>query len=158
MRATLKLISLLCCFFALASLQARAAAYCEISTAGVAFGIYDSLRIDRRDTIGTITVNCTGSIGDRVSYSLLPDTTGQNGAYRVMTNGVHELYYVLYTDNGYSQVWGDGNAGSTALSDRYTMVTSRTSRSYPLYGRIPAGQNRAKAGAYSTNLTITLTY
>jgi spore coat protein U-like protein len=158
MRASLKLISLLGCFFALASLQARATTYCDIRTAGVAFGNYDPLAADRRDTIGIITVTCTGSVGDRVSYSLLLNATGQSGAYRAMTNGVYELNYILYTDNGYTQFWGDGTGGSVVVNDSYTMDTHQTSRSYPMYGRIPAGQNQATAGAYSGNITITMTY
>ena len=145
MRAAIKLMSLLCCFFALASLQGRAASYCEISSAYVAFGTYDPLGSSRRDTIGSITVTCMGNAGDAVSYSLLLDTMGQQGNYRVMMNGVHQLNYLIFADNGYTQVWGDGNGGSTVVNDSYTMATHQSSRTYPLYGRVLSGQHQAKS-------------
>lgn len=157
MRSVSKLTALLCCFLALTSLAAIAATYCDVSGASVAFGTYDPLGPARRDTIGTISVTCTGSIGDRVNYSLLLDP-GQNGVYGVMTNDAYELYYIIYSDNGYTQIWGDGTAGTGVVSDSYTMATSRTSRTYPIYGRIPAGQKRAKSGTYSASVRITLTY
>lgn len=158
MRTTLTHLWLLYCVLGLGSLSARAAADCSVSTAGVAFGAYDSLGGNRRDTIGTITVTCTGNVGDAVSYSLSLDTTGDQGVYRVMTNGTHQLNYLIFADNGYTQVWGDGTGGGIVVNDNYTMATSQTSHSYPMYGRIPAGQSRAASGAYGANITITLIY
>ncbi len=124
----------------------------------MAFGSYDSLGSGRRDTIGIVTVTCTGNPGDAVTYSLSLDTIGEQSGFRVMTNGVHQLDYLIFTDNGYTQLWGDGTGGSVAVNDSYTMDTYQTSRSYPMYGRIPAGQNQATAGAYGGNVTITLVY
>ena len=157
MRSAIKLLSLLCVFFAVASLEARAAS-CNISNTGVAFGTYYPLERERRDTIGTIVITCLGQIGDAVSYSLQLDTIGRRGVYRVMTIGAHELNYLIFTDNSYARVWGDGSAGSFVVSDSYTMATSSTVRSYPIFGRIPAGQNQAIAGVYISSLTVTLEY
>ena len=157
MKSAIKLISFLCFLFAVVSVQSRAAS-CGISNTGVAFGTYYPLDGDQRDTIGTIVITCTGQIGDTVSYSLLLDMTGQRSVYRVMTIGAHELNYLIFTDNSYARVWGDGSAGSFVVSDSYTMATTSTVRSYPVFGRIPAGQNRAIAGVYISSLTITLAY
>ena len=157
MRSAIKLLPLLCVFFAVATLEAGAAS-CNISNTGVAFGTYYPLEGDQRDTIGTIVITCLGQIGDAVSYSLQLDTIGQRGVYRVMTNGSHVLNYILFTDNSYARVWGDGSGGSFVVSDSYTMATSSIVRSYPIFGRIPAGQNRAIAGVYISSLTITLAY
>ena len=159
MRAILKrMLRLSLLGICISPLQTSAATYCSITTASVAFGAYDALGSNRRDTVGSISVTCTGIVGDNVSYSILLDTVGQNGSYRVMTNGVYELYYVLYTDSSYMQVWGDGSAGTNAIADNYTMVSSRTSRTYSVFGRIPAHQSHAKSGDYTANLSITLSY
>jgi spore coat protein U-like protein len=157
MKTAIPLLLLSCCFLAWGSLPAMATADCGVSTSGVAFGSYDSLGTGRRDTIGTITVTCTGNPGDAVTYSLSLDTVEQGG-FRVMTNGAHQLNYFIFADNGYTQFWRDGTGGSVVVNDSYTMDTYQTSRSYPMYGRIPAGQNQATSGAYGGNVTITLVY
>ena len=110
------------------------------------------------DTIGTITVTCTGNTGDAVSYSLALDTTGLQGGYRTMTSAGQQLNYLVCADNAYTQVWGDGSGGSIVVSDSYKLTAHSNSRSYPAYGRIPAGQNQATVGAYTSNITVTLTY
>ena len=69
-----------------------------------------------------------------------------------------QLNYLIFADNGYTQVWGDGTGGSTVVSDSYTMNAHSTSRTYPMYGRIPAGQSQTTAGAYNANVTVTLKY
>ena len=158
MRATLKLLLLLSCFCVMALLPARADSQCSLTTPAFAFGSYDSLGSASRDSIGTITVTCTGNTGDAVSYYLSLSTTGQQGGYRIMTNGGHQLNYLIFADNGYTQVWGDGTGGSIVVSDSYTMNAHSTSRSYPMYGRIPAGQSQTTAGAYGANVTVTLKY
>lgn len=158
MRTTVKMLGLLYCVVVLSSLPAQAAADCSISTAGVAFGAYDALSGNRRDTIGTVIVTCTGNVGDSVSYSISLDTTGDQGAYRIMTNGTHQLNYFIFTDNGYSQVWGDGSGGTIIVSDSYTMATGQTVHSYPMYGRIPASQTRTSSGTYGGDITVTLIY
>ena len=158
MRTNLTLLRLLCCVCGLSLLSANAAADCSVSTAGVAFGAYDSLGGNRRDTIGTITVSCTGNVGDSVSCSISLDTTGDQGVYRVMTNGAHNLTYLIFADNGYTHVWGDGTGGSTVVTDSYRLNAHSNLHSYPMYGRIPSGQNRATSGTYVGDITITLVY
>jgi len=124
----------------------------------VAFGAYDPLGGVRRDTIGTITVTCTGNVGDSVSYSISLDTTGNQGVYRVMTNSTHRLSYLIFADNTYTRVWGEGNGGTVVVNDSFTLATYQTSQSYPMYGRIPADQTRATSGSYSGDIAITLIY
>ncbi|MGA9564809.1 MAG: spore coat U domain-containing protein [Candidatus Korobacteraceae bacterium] len=158
MRTTLKLLGLLYCVVGLNSLPAKAAANCSISTAGVAFGAYDSLGGTRRDTIGTVTVTCMGNVGDSASYSIALDTAGNQGVYRLMTNGTHQLDYLIFADNSYTQVWGDGSGGTVVVTDSFTLVTPQASHSYPMYGRIPGGQSRVPSGVYGADITITLIY
>jgi spore coat protein U-like protein len=158
MKIALKLMPLLCCLVATVPISAGGATYCEIASANVSFGTYDALAPARRDTIGSITVTCTGSVGDKVSYSISLDTLGQNGGYRVMTNGEGKLYYVVYTDSWHTQVWGDGGGGSSVVSDSFMMTTSRITHTYPIFGRIPAGQKGGSSGTYSANLAVTLAY
>jgi spore coat protein U-like protein len=150
------LVIMLCvaCFAA----TAGAAVSCGVSTTGVAFGSYDPVLGQNRDTSGTISVSCTGNSGDSVSYSLL--LSAGNGAFssRAMAGSAVPLQYNLYTDIARSQVWGDGTGGTLVVSDSYSISTSPTVRNYTVYGRIPAGETGVTAAAYNDSIAITLDY
>ena len=142
MTGTVKLLSLLVCFFVLASLPARSDTYCNVNTPALAFGAYDPLGSGSRDTIGTITVTCTGNTGDAVSYSLALDTTGLQGGYRTMMSAGQQLNYLVCADNGYTQVWGDGSGGSIVVSDSYRLTAHSNS---PILPRVWENPRRSES-------------
>jgi spore coat protein U-like protein len=150
------LFMMLCvaCFAA----TADAAVSCGVSTTGVAFGSYDPILGQNRDTSGTISVSCTGSSGDAVSYSLLLSAGDGVFLSRAMAGSAVPLQYNLYTDIGRSQVWGDGTSGTIVVSDSYSISTSPTVRNYNVYGRIPAGETAVTAAAYNDLIVVTLNY
>jgi spore coat protein U-like protein len=43
---------------------------CSVSSTGTAFGGYDTVGANAKDVVGTISVTCTGSIGDAVNYAI----------------------------------------------------------------------------------------
>src|ERR1700689_4415567 len=137
LRRTQLLIATLCvaCFAA----TGDAAVVCGVSTAGVAFGSYDPILGQNRDTSGTISVSCTGNSGDAVSYTILLSTGNGSFLTRTMVGATVPLQYNLYTDIARSQVWGDGTDGTIVVSDSYSLSTSPTMRNYTVYGRIPSG-------------------
>lgn len=136
----------------------EAAVTCNVTTVGAAFGNYDSIGNQHRDTTTTISITCSGNIGEPVGYTI--SLSSGSGSYlnRHLNSGSSVLIYNLYTDISRSQVWGDGTAATTTVSDSYTLNASPTTRDHTIFGRIPAGQTQVTAGAYSDNVVITLTY
>ncbi len=150
------LIMVLCiaCF----ATPADAAVSCGVSTTGVAFGSYDPILGQNRDTSGTISVSCTGNSGDAVSYSLLLSAGDGSFSSRAMAGSAVPLQYNLYTDIARSQIWGDGTSGTVVVSDSYSLSISSTVRNYTVYGRIPSGKTGLTAAAYNDTIVISLNY
>jgi spore coat protein U-like protein len=150
------------CLFLLAAwaiLEGRASAVvvCSVSSAGTAFGAYDPLSVSVKDSVGTIFVTCTGSVGDAVNYSIaLSPGAGSLGS-RKMQAGAASLSYNLFTDGSHQSIWGDGSGNTATVPGNYTMSTTSETRSYTVYGEVPA-QGGATVGSYLDTLTITVTY
>lgn len=123
------------------------AATCTLSTSGIAFGGYDPFVAQDVDSVASISVTCD----EPASYSIALSTGGGTYEQRVMTSGLHQLLYNLYTDATLSTVWGDGTGHSAIVSDTQLVAT------HTVYGRIPARQN-AHVGVYSDTIVITLTF
>ncbi len=135
-----------------------AAATCDVSANGVAFGAYDSIGNAQRDTSGTISVTCSGTLGDNVSYSIQLNAGAGTYANRRISTGAVNLNYNLYVDSSRSQIWGDGSGGTSVVHDSYALTQTSVTRQYTIYGRIPTGQNQANAGSYLENIIVTLSY
>jgi spore coat protein U-like protein len=137
--------------------SASAVVVCSVSSTGAAFGAYDPLNASVKDTVGTIFVTCTGSIGAPVNYSIALSVHGSGHSPRTMRAGGARLNYNLFTDGSHSSIWGDGKGGTATVSDSYTMSGSSTTRNYTVYGEIPA-QGGATVGSYMDTVVITVTY
>lgn len=132
---------------------------CDVSTSGAAFGGYDSISSQTRDTSGTITVSCSGAVGEAPNYVIKLGTGSGTYAARSMNAGGVAVEYNLYTDSARSQVWGDGTSGTGTVGDSYTLDTTLpVTRSYTLYGRIPGGQSGATVAVYTDSVTVSLEY
>jgi len=151
---------------------------CVITTIPVKFGSFDTLSPAPRDTIGEITVSCTGVL----SYSVLIGPGSNSGGTffpRKMAQNGHTLNYNIYIDPARTQVWGDGigttfvqavtapvftpdplqsgaSGGKKGSAKRKLNLASGARKdTFNVYGRIPAGQV-IPAGQYTDNLTITV--
>ena len=145
----------------LLSAGAARAETCTVSATSVAFGTYDPLAGAPLDTAGSVSVTCTsGPPPPRVDYDVLL-TTGQAGSYgpRAMTNGVSQLNYNLYIDSARTQRWGDGGGGTSVISVRFNVTRpgSTQTDTYPVYGRVFAGQN-VSTGSYLDGITVTVNF
>jgi len=122
-------------------------ATCTVSTSGMAFGGYDPFVAKDVVSVASVSVTCE----ETTSYAI--ELSSGNGTYeqRVMTSGLHQLLYNLYTDATLNTVWGDGTGHSNLVSD------TQSAAIHSIYGRIPARQN-AYVGAYSDTIVITLTF
>jgi spore coat protein U-like protein len=123
------------------------AASCTLSTGGIAFGGYDPFVSQDVDSVANISVTCD----EPTSYSIALSTGGGTYEQRVMTSGLHQLLYNLYTDATLSTVWGDGSGHSATVGDTQLPAT------HTVYGRIPARQD-AHVGVYNDTIVITLTF
>ncbi len=123
------------------------AATCTVSTSGIAFGGYDPFVAQDVDSVASIGVTCD----ETTSYSIALSTGAGTYEQRVMTSGLHQLLYNLYTDATLSTVWGDGTGHSATVSDTQLLAT------HTVYGRIPARQN-PHVGVYGDTIVITLTF
>lgn len=129
--------------------QAACVGLLGVSATAVSFQAYSPLSASPKTAVGSVTIGCVG-------LGLLPNaiiklSSGSAGSFapRKMKNGGAALNYNLYTDTG--SVWGDGSPG-TAVKE-FKALLSLGSISYPVDGRIPAGQDAAP-GSYSDAISV----
>lgn len=133
---------------------------CSVSAVNLAFGNYNPLRGTHADTTGNIAVTCSGKPGARVAYGIALNAGGSGTfAQRRMRFGSSStLNYNIYTGAARSLVWGDGSAGTLTISDSFSLHSARTTRNYPVYGRIAGGQNKVRVGVYTDSIVVTLDF
>lgn len=163
-----KIIAAICLFSLLGSVGASRSASaacilctCTASAQAASFGTYDPNASGSDDTVGQVTVSCsTLSTGKQtVAYQInLSAGGGGNVATRRMSSGVNKLTYNFYIDNARQRIWGDGTGSSSVVSDSGSIaLLGGLTRNYPVYARIPAGQN-VRAGIYTDTITVTVIY
>ena len=130
---------------------------CVISLTSLAFGEYNPQAPAPTDTVGTISILCNSPdpATSALSISLSPGSSG-NANSRTLTLGSHPLYYNLYTNAARTVVWGDGSGGGESVVSTFP-IPSHSSKTFSIYGRIPALQ-KAWAGSYRDTITVTVTY
>lgn len=144
----------------LAPQSAHALAECTVSASPTAFGGYSPFSAAPLDTAGNVAVSCSllGVVSLLVSYTISL-SAGSSGVHasRTMFSGGSVLGYNLYTNSARTTVWGNGTGGTSTVSDGYVLGLLTTTRNYPVYGRIPAGQN-VSAGLYADTITVQVDY
>ena len=133
------------------------AAQCTITDVSVAFGSYDPISPQPRDSNATLQVRCSGA-NETVSFQLFAATGAGSLGDRRASNGKSALRYNLFLDAGRTQIWGDGSSGTTVLSDSLTITDVPVTKTYVVYGRILAQQSYTTPGNYGDQLVITLNY
>jgi spore coat protein U-like protein len=114
---------------------------------------YDPVSGTASDAVGLVTIGCAG-VGLLSSFSVsLSIGTGTAYSTRQLGNGAARLNYNLYRDLDRLQIWGDGTPGT--FQRNYNAVLSLGTVEYPVYGRIPARQDKPP-GAYTSSITITI--
>ena len=146
----------------LVALSAPASAFifgtCTASAVGVVFGNYNPAQATPLAANGSVTVNCSGAFifgASTVTIALNAGASGGTFAGRRMTSGVNLLAYNLYTNGGYSAVWGDGSAGTSTVSG--TLNFGNQIFTATVFGQIPAAQDPAP-GSYIDTITVTVNY
>lgn len=136
---------------------ALGASVCSIqSLPTLGFPSYDVFVGAPTVTSGIATIHCTGSgalgsftvgIGQSAtSNSISGRQMAQTGA-----GATGRLNYNIYKDGGYSNLWGDGTAGTTPL----VVNTAGPNTTVPVYGKIDPGQD-APVGSYSDTVILSV--
>ncbi|MFC3125042.1 spore coat U domain-containing protein [Pseudoroseomonas globiformis] len=132
-------------------------AACTVTATPMAFGEYRPTATQPTASAGSITLVCSQLLTLMPTYKISLSAGGGSFADRRMTSGGSQLRYQIYRDATYRQVWGDGTAGTTALSDTQLLNLLAMGKSYPVYGLIPARQN-VPPGVYGDTILVTVTY
>ena len=121
---------------------AQAQANCNLSGSSttIDFGAVNPLLpADTYNNGGLIDVNCSGLyFTTRICISLEIGNTSPSIAARAMGNGVYRMNYNLYTDAGYTTVWGD--ATTSPPTSQVLNVLGNGSIMVPIYAKLPGGQ------------------
>lgn len=131
--------------------SAQATNSCTASSSGVAFGTISPIANIATSASGSITVTCTWDAATLLRYVLVCANLGtgdssSSAAPRSLANGSNLLSYNLYTDSAYSAIWGStSNTSATTplsmtLSSTLALVSTSSSATATIYGRVPAGQ------------------
>lgn len=142
------------------AVTASVARTCSIQTVDMNFGSYDPVTThatDPLDVNGSVTITCTKGTSTRIDLGPGGNAGQGSGTTRAMAGGdiPDFLNYDLYKDTNHTIVWasGTGPGGNTGFNP--PNAPDRTARTYPIYGRIPAGQDRS-TGAYSDTVQATV--
>ncbi len=140
--------------FAIAA-PAFSASVCTIqSLPTLGFPNYDVFVAAPTVTSQIATIRCTGS-GSLPSFTVgigQSATSGSiSGRQMAQTLGSGRLNYNIYKDGGYSNLWGDGTAGTTPL----VVTTAGLNTSVPIYGKIDPGQD-APVGNYNDTVVMSV--
>ena len=136
------------------SSTALATLSCTLSSATVAFGLYDPTAAVGDAATGTITVNCNGNFNAVLSLSKGNGAGASYSGGRLMTRtGGQTLLYNLYTTAWLTQVFGDGTGGSFKVN-----VSGNNHTSQPIWGFMPARQSGVLSGTYLDTLVATISY
>jgi spore coat protein U-like protein len=144
------------------SAPAIATATCGVSAPALAFGPYDVFAGTQVTSSSTVSVTCTlvGSAATTVNYTVAL-SSGSSGTFvqRTMKSGAAALGYNLYSDTTRTTVWGDGTGSAPTVSGTMKLKNSTPviTDDITAYGSVPALQD-ALVGAYSDNITITVSY
>jgi spore coat protein U-like protein len=125
-----------------------------VSATGLAFGVYLPGSAATANT--TVKVACTIPLDLLTDFTIsLSAGNAATPATRLLRHGGDQLGYNIFTDAGYTAVWGDGSAGS--VTQGYSNILALGSAQFTGFGRLPQGQYVA-AGPYSDRITVTVTF
>lgn len=154
----------LCVWLPFAAWQPAAAAVtfsCTVSASPLAFGVYPANSAAPVTATGTFSVTCTATgSGSATVSGTLSLSTGSSGLFatRTMRTGTSVLDYNIYVTPAYSQIFGDGTAGTYDLSESGTVTAGQIYQvGGALYGLIPARQDVAP-GTYLDTIVMTVVY
>ena len=124
----------------------------SISATSMSFAYTSGSSAVAPSTSATVTLTCGGAFPFTLDGNggTAPNVNGS----RNMSDGVgHGLFYNVYKDNAFANVFGTGITGGTTI----TGTTASPSSTVQLFGRDSTPQT-SPAGTYTDSVTLTLTF
>lgn len=136
---------------------ATVGANCILSTAPIAFGVYDPLSVTPKTGTGQVQLVCT--VGATPSVAIDNGLNASGGQRRLNSSGTYLNYDVFTpTTNAAGAACAYTTAYPTAAPGfALTAAPSVASRSYNVCGQIPASQS-VPNGTYNDTVTATITF
>ena len=130
-------------------------AACSIDAGNMTFGNYDPTSGDDLTVSATIASTCTSGAGATISMDAGQFAgTGSTTAApvrRMQGADGSFLNYAVYSDSGYSAVWGATDATDVGVTGTGSAVNSTA------YGKVTAGQ-AAAVTSFADSVVVTLSY
>ena len=147
--------SVLIALTVIALMQSAHAKTCDVSSNGLAFGVYNPASSANQDATGSVLITCNGNIRAELSLSIGNGTGASYSGGRKMTRGggTGTLTYNLYTNPPRTQIFGDGT--DTSVTQQ---INGNKNFSLTVYGRIPGAQRTTLSGSYTDAVILTIEY
>jgi spore coat protein U-like protein len=128
-------------------------AACTLVTNPLNFGTVTAGTSNVVQNNAALQVTCP--TGQAYSVGLLTTNTGGANGTGNLKNGATNIGYQLFSNTGYTTVWGNTQGTNTVAGTGSGAIQTLT-----VYGQIPAGNILAAdgAGSYTDNVTVTVFY
>ena len=142
---------------------------CTISTNGLSFGQYESLRANATaplNAAGSVSIACTKGSAPRITLDLGQNPSGPRRQMALATAGApgtDRLYYELYQPPNAAPGTGCSFPGSVAWGPAPGQAfvpsppANRAARTYSVCGTVPAGQG-VSVGSYADTVVATVNF
>ena len=140
------------------TVSASVVASCTISSTTLAFGNYDPIVTNATtplDVNGSVTITCTKGAATTIGLDAGQNGLNAAGTTRAMATAgpADYLSYELYQDTTRATLWG--NSGANLFTP--PAAPSKSARTFPIYGRIPAAQG-STTGSYTDTVVATVNF
>ena len=142
---------------------ARAAGLCSFSPIALTIPGISTVSGAAYTATANTTITCTGlPVGEvRVCLQIGTGSAMDPASLttRYMTNGSYGLQYNVFTDAGYSTIWGTYSTQTAGYTDvvltqpNVAVLLFNGTGTLPLYFKIPASQTTLPVGTYNASLT-----
>ena len=142
--------------FLLPAMPVQAQVTCSAIVAPVSFGSVDLLAGTGLTTTANLTYTCQNTLNSNQTATVCFSIGDPHGAYysnRWIDKGAERLYFQMYQDSAYAQIWGTVYGGAVT-PPKITVFIPRRSTTSPatltVHSRIGTGQT-VSSGAYATS-------
>ena len=113
-----------------------------------------NLELNNNTAAGNLTISCTPGTHISVAFN---KGAKQHAQYRDLERreGFDSLDYIICTDPGCQNIWGDGTNGTIVV--QHTFPPGVSTVNIPIYAKIPPGQE-GMGGNYLDHVIISITF
>lgn len=130
---------------------------CSVASTPVSFMNYDVFTNAPTYSTGSLSVSCNNPPQKTMPVTIAL-SSGNAGSFNPRqlraVSGSDTLDYYLFTDASRTVIWGDGTAGTSAVT---STVDKLSPVNATIYGVLPARQN-VSAGSYGDTIVVTVTW